>query len=454
MKKIAVIFGLLVALLMTGCESNEPSNNNQEQEFTPVASIGKDNRVIYQVNLRSFSQEGTLAALQNDLDRLQTLGVDILWLMPIHPVGQQDKVGALGSPYAPRDYKAIDPAYGTEQDLKNLVHAAHSKGMAVWLDWVANHTAKDCAWVTEHLEYYGKKGKLHPYSPTGYGDVYQLDHGNAGLQAAMKDALCYWVREFDIDGYRCDFATNIPVSFWKQMREAVNQIKEVEWLCEGDNKTYMQVFDMDYAWGFNDFLNEWVASANVSDLRATCLSFYNNEFYTNKARMLYLTNHDLSAYHGTEFGRYGNAVYPLTVLEFTLSDLPLIYNGQEIGFNQQIDFTSNSKVNWRYKNAKMSNLIHQMTRLKRTVPALASGPNRGTLYNVATSDPNVYAFVRTKGESSAVVVLNFGTQSTEVQLQSGVPDGDYIDFLTGQSVDISEVSTVTLTANGYAVFVK
>ncbi|NDV81645.1 hypothetical protein D0T87_06565 [Bacteroides sp. 51] len=450
----------MVVVGLIGCSSDpdtpDPGPGTEPPGNENIQPITKSNRVIYEVNVRNYSTGGNFAGLQKDLQRLKEVGVDILWLMPIHPIGEQNRGGTLGSPYSVKDYKAVNPDYGTLADFKSLVSAAHALNMEVWLDWVANHTAWDHPWVSEHLDYYAEKNGQRPYSPENWTDVAQLDFNNPGLRAAMIDAMQYWVREADIDGYRCDAVTYVPLSFWKEARPEVDKIKKITWLAEGDKPEYMEVFDYDYAWGFNNDLNDFGKSKDVSKLIQACENLYNNADYASKGRMVYLTNHDLNAYDGTEFTRYGGFVLPLTVLYFTIYDMPLLYNGQEIGMNKTMGLFDANPVAWTPVNTTMSNLIKQLTRLKRTQPALESGAGRGTLTRYQTTSSNVYAYSRKKGDSEVVVLLNFSSAPANTRFNGATPSGEFKNYLSTDTdkLTFTAQTTVTLPANGYAIYVK
>ncbi|NCC98369.1 MAG: hypothetical protein EOL95_01525 [Bacteroidia bacterium] len=417
-----------------------------------ASPVSNDAKVIYEINVLNYSSSGNFSAITNDMARLKDLGVDVLWLMPIFSIGVEGRVGVYGSPYATKDYYSVNANYGSLADFKNLVAAAHENGMEVWLDIACNHTAKDNAWVQSHLEYYGYNLR----SPFNWNDVYQLDYTyngtNTPLYNAMTDVLKYWVSECDIDGYRCDYATGVPVSFWQHARTEVDKIKAVTWLCEGDDSNYISTFDMDYAWGFNDDLAAFAGHRTVSTLINECNNLFFNSKYTNKSKMVYLTNHDLSAYNQTEFQRFGDFYLPLLVLSFTIYDHPLLYNGQEIG--QSITtFVDKQTINWSNVNSQINGLVKKLISLKHNYSALKDGPNRGTLNNLSASSPNVYAYERTDGESSIIVMLNFSTSSSTFSLNNR-PSGTYADYLNGGTMDFSSNNSFTLSANGYRIFVK
>lgn len=419
-----------------------------------ITPISKNNRVIYEVNVRNFSPEGNFKGLERDLPRLKDLGVDILWLMPIHPIGQENRIGTKGSPYSVKDYKGINPDYGTGDDLKSLIAAAHASGMEIWLDWVANHTAWDHAWVKSDIKFYASKDGKRPYSPENWTDVAQLDFQNADLRAAMIDAMKYWVEEFNIDGYRCDAATYVPLSFWTEARAVIDEVKKITWLCEGDKATYMQVFDYDYSWGFSNNLNEFGESGNLPEFISNCNKLFSNNAYADKGRMIYITNHDLNAYDGTEFSRFGKNVLPITVLSFTLYDMPLIYNGQEVGMDKQMDLFEVASVQWTPINETINGLFKKLTQLKRTQPALEDGKNRGILKVYPTDNEEVFVYSRKRGSNEVITILNFSDSATKIKFTSTVPLGTFRNYLENGSQSFSTSSEISLPANGYAIYVK
>jgi len=422
---------------------------------TEVKPISDFNKVIYEVNVRNYSAAGTIAALKNDLPRLKDLGVDILWLMPIHPIGEEKRQGTKGSPYAVKDYLAINPDLGTDADLKAFITTAHEQGMEVWLDWVANHTAWDHSWVKEHIDFYAEKNGQRPYSPDGWTDVVELDYSNPALRQAMIDAMKYWVSEFDIDGYRCDAVSFVPVDFWKEARAQVDAIKPITWLAESDNPAYAAVFDMDYAWAFNTSLNEFGHQQNLDQLVAACNKLVNNPNYAEKSRMVYLSNHDLNAFEGTEFSRYGNNVLPLTALYFTVYDMPLIYNGQEIGMNKALSLFEHDPIPWQPTNATYLDLFKRLTRLKRTQPALTGGKGRSPINRYPTNhDDQVLVYSRTQQNNEVLVMLNFSNNPIRFHFTTHSPIGEFVDYLKDGSTHFSTHDPLVLPANGYAIYVK
>ena len=433
---------------------------------TATAKNEAGHQVIYEMNVGSFTTEGTFAAAQQQLGELKTLGVDIVWLMPIYPRG-----GGINSPYAATDFQQTNPNYGTIADLKALVTAAHELNMEVWLDWVPNHTATDAKWVTEHPEYYKKNGDRFVH-PNNYGDVYQLDYGNADLQRAMNDCLKFWIDEADIDGYRCDYISSpeIPTAYWQATIPEIKGYKNgktITFLGETDiaqDVTRLKTagFDYDYAWAFqSSLINYGSAGNNSARLKAFANTLLDASKSQSFGRMLYLTNHDQNWNESkkTLTEKYGNNRYPLTVLAYTLYGMPLIYNGQETGGNQALNYFTDTKIDWTTKDDKMRNTIRTLTALKHAVPALDD--KAPVDWVTVTGSTSVLAYSRKAGDSEVLVVLNMSTSTVNATL-TDLTAGDWSLWLNSETIaegtsrqqTLSALQTVSLEAKGYHVYVR
>ena len=426
-------------------------------------------QVIYQMNVGSFSAEGTFAAAQQRLSELKTLGVDIVWLMPIYPRG-----GGINSPYAATNFQQTNPSYGTIADLKSFVTRAHELNMEVWLDWVPNHTATDADWVTTHPEYYAKSGgqMIHP---NGYGDVWQLDYSNTNLVNAMNDCLKFWIDQADIDGYRCDYISSpyIPTSYWQStipMIKSYKTGKKITFLGEADIAQHNDAarlktagFDYDYAWAYQtSLLNFGPNGVYAAPLRSNATTMLNASNTVSFKRMLYLTNHDQNWNEDkkTLTEKYGNNRYPLTVLAYTLYGMPLIYNGQEIGGNQPLNYFQDTKIDWTVKDDKMLNTIRTLTALKHTVPALSDD----AIVNLITVSGNTSAMALTRksGDSEILVVMNMANSAGNATI-TGLTSGAWSLWLTSETIaqgtsrkqeTFGTSKTISLEAKGYRVYVK
>lgn len=431
-----------------------------ESTFVP------NQNVIYELDLYNFTSAGTLAAAQQRLDYLKDLGIDIIWLMPIHPRGVQGRIGSLGSPYAPRDYHAVNSDFGTIDDLRNFVNAAHQRGMQVWLDWVANHTAKDNVWITQHRDYYNSTLT----SPNGYGDVYQLDYSKEATQVAMIEAMEYWIDQVDIDGFRCDYISSntIPTAFWTRAIKALKEYKPgktITMLGEGDmansvSRLLVCGWDYDYAWGFQSALVN--NKNNPTGVLNQCRNLVGDLRFIDVSRMVYLTNHDQN-YNSSMTTQYGNNAYAFTVLTFTLYGMPMLYNGQETGYlmSRKLDYFNRTPINWNSVDSKMLNTVKALTALKHSCDALIDNGDRASEVTfLNTGNNNVIAYTRSHNDQQCLVVLNLGT-STVNTVVSGLKAGEWkkaidvnniADGLTAIPVNLNATQSFSIPAGGYQVY--
>ena len=475
MKKTYLFF-LCLAGLLVGCKDQNAPELNVETplEVDNTTAISTNNRVIYEMNLYNFTSQGTLSAAEARLSELRTLGIDIVWLMPIQPRSQQGKIGSLGSPYALHDYTAVNSQHGTLDDMKSFVNKAHALGMEVWLDWVPNHTGLDHVWVTEHPDYYKYSGSQIVH-PNNYSDVYQLDYSNPEMCAAMQQAMIYWVTNVGVDGFRCDYVSSpqIPASFWSatipMLQEAAG--RKIWMLGEADfadkPALYQVGFDYDYAWGYHDRVKIQVGKTDAaSKLQAQCKSLLSNTNYENMDRMVYLTNHDDIGDNFSEnyFGYHGDNVAPLTVVEFTLYGMPLLYNGQEIGYRKVQNYFNRDAINWSNPNKKLQNTIRTLVALRHTQPALAGGKKaeRPTTTFLKCSEKTCMAYTKVKGDNTVLVVINLSADDVECDIQ-GIPAGIYTQWLNGatiadrvvkQDVELTATMHMSMPKKGYRVYVK
>lgn len=417
-----------------------------------------ENRVIYEVFVRNFSPQGNLKGVEAQIPRLKELGVDVVWLMPIYKLGDTGKWGTYSSPYAVKDYTKIDPDNGTEQDLRDLVKTIHAHGMEIWFDWVGNHTSLDNVWVSQHPDFYKWNGNQIEH-PHGWNDVYQLAIDNTAMHDEMIRCMQYWVTNFDIDGYRCDYASGPSQEFWRKASERVlKNGKRIAWLAEDDSRPELVskgYFDYNYAWGFRDRLVEFTKNINVSNLKNECSKLHNDNNYKGRSRMVYLSNHDVVQDNkGTEDVHFGRFLKPMTVLEFTIYGMPLLYNGQEIQYKSgAVMLSEKTPINWSNPDNEMNALIKTLCNLKHTQPALNTGSESGSLINFTAGDSKVYAYERRRGNEHVVVMLNFGDNATTFKLTGDLSNINGVDVFTGKKARLASGESFTLPALGYAVYI-
>ena len=450
---------LSLVLLFTAC-----GQGTQSFTVDGTKPLGDANRVIYQMNVGAFTAKGTFQAAQQGLDRLDTLGVDILWLMPIYPRG-----ATMHSPYASMNFRDVNPDYGTVADLKAFVSRAHELGMKVWLDWVPNHVAVENPWVTSHPEYFTKDDKGQMIHPHGWGDVYELNYQCEGLVNEMNEALKFWVDSCDVDGFRCDYVSSptIPVSYWQNIiaeLKSKSSKRPVEFLSETDitNSENIRIdscgFDYDYAWDFQGTLAwKFKNSTSADSLKAICERFLAASAKVKNRRMVYLTNHDQNYNDGghTLKDFYGDNRYALTVLDFTFYGMPLIYQGQEIGDPDTLNYFTDAKVKWDRVDRKMLNTVRTLIALHHQQPSLAAA---AAVEFLPTNNASVLAWRR----GNVVAVVNLAETDVKV-LVDGLDEGDYDQWLNSQTIAIAPAckavslassEPIALEAKGYAVYVK
>ena len=378
---------------------------------------------IYEVNVRQYTPEGTLNAFAAHLPRLQQMGVDILWFMPIHPIGKLKRKGKLGSYYAVSDYKAINPEFGKLKDFKALVQQAHELGMKVIIDWVANHTAWDHEWVKQHPEWYLKndKGQIQSYrydngtEVEDWTDVVGLDYSQKPLWTAMIQAMQYWVKETDIDGFRCDVAHLLPLKFWQQARAKLDAQKPMFMLAESDDaQLHDAAFDMTYDWALQDVLKKIAkGQADVRDLK-DYLASAANALPTDGYRMTFTANHDTNSWHNHDAGHFGDAFAAMAVIAATFPGMPLVYGGQESGLNKMLQFFEKDTIDWQ--NFKHEKLYANLLAMKKKHPALHNGALGAPVEVFDAENHHILAFRRQKGIDVVSVQVNMSGQNQSFNL--------------------------------------
>ena len=441
----SIVAALLVALMGSTAASAAPA---EKKIAKPALPSWAENAVIYEANLRQGTPERNLKGLQKRLPALKDLGVDIVWLMPIHPISQLNRKGTLGSYYAVKDYKAVNPEFGTMEDLKEFVRTAHSLGLKVILDEVCNHTGCDNAWVTDHPEYYVKDKNGKMVGPYDWTDTYKLDYSNPGTVEAMADALKFWVAEADIDGYRCDVAGEVPVAFWEKIIPELQAIKPVFMLAESSTPALLNSFNADYAWPMKDCFNDIAATQGVNQYaidhnqnraNATAQSIVallkklDKDYPAGSIHMNMVTNHDLNSWEGTEFERYGKGLGAFAVLSYTLPGMPMMYTGQEVGFNHAFEFFETDSVTPDYTPNQVTTFYEMLNSLKQNHSSLNASGQLDTMTVWNTTSPDILAFTRDDNSGDKVtVIVNLSNNETNVTFTDLAPKADsMINYFTG-----------------------
>lgn len=456
MKKLTNLCILALALLticscQPGAKKETPSGPEGQAHFPEWSK----NAIMYEVNVRQYTPEGTFKAFETHLPRLKEMGVDILWLMPIHPISEKNRKGSLGSYYSVKDYKAVNPEFGTMDDFKALVGKAHEMGFKVMIDWVGNHTGWDNQWITDHKDWYTQDSLGNVIPPVAdWSDVADLNYDNQQMRNAMLDALKFWVREADVDGYRCDFAGGVPVDFWEKARISLDSIKPV--LMLGENQDQMDLlnkaFNLNYGWAFHHLMNG-VAQGKKTALQMDSLLVREDSIYPENTYALQFTsNHDENSWQGTEYERMGEAAKTMAILSFTVPGMPLIYTGQEAGLNKRLAFFEKDSVDWM--NLEMQQFYQRLIQLKKAQPALWNGAAGGQLTVVPNNAPKqVLAFIREKDNSQVLAVFNLSAQPVDVTLEMA-KKGSYQEYFSGKNIKLKKQATIALDKWGAKLFIR
>jgi glycosidase len=414
------------------------------------------NATIYQINTRQFSEEGTFKAAEKELPRLKELGIDIIWLMPIHEIGEKNRKGTLGSPYAVKDYYSVNPEFGTLEDLKAFVKTAHDLDMYVILDWVANHTAWDNVLVKDHLEWYAKdyKGDYRPTPWWDWSDIIDLDYSKPELRKYMTDAMSYWVKEADIDGYRCDVAGFVPIEFWNNLRVELDAIKPVFMLAEWDSRDlHAHAFDMTYAWSWNESMHN--ICTGKADVNALYVYYSWNEsaYPENSMRMTFVSNHDKNAWEGTMYEQFGDGLEAAIALSVIGEGMPLIYNGQEAGNDKRLAFFEKDPIQW--KDHEIGDLYKSLFKLMKNNTALWHAKWGSRMVKVPNNyESEVLSFVRQNEAGKVFAVFNFSDEAKTVDFKETLYHGTYLVFDTNEEVALNADSTLELEPWEYKIYVK
>ncbi|MEP1033460.1 alpha-amylase family glycosyl hydrolase [Ekhidna sp.] len=427
---------LLLSVILCACTVPKPKEESTKLEIS-YPEKAKD-AVIYEVNIRQYTPEGTFNAFASHLPRLKDLGVDILWIMPIQPIGEKNRKGGLGSYYSIQDYTSVNPAHGTMDDFKSLVRKAHENDMIVILDWVANHTAFDHPW-TEKEGYYmtDSLGNVTWPEGTDWTDVADLNYDNMDMQDEMIAALRYWVTETDIDGYRCDVAGFVPMEFWKRAKDSLDTTKDLFMLAEWDEPKMHDSFHMTYGWGFHHYMNEVAKGEKNADSLVSFIKKDLIRYPSDAIRMNFTTNHDENSWNGTVFERFGEGHKAYAVLAFTIQGMPLIYSGQEAGLDERLAFFEKDTIEWGA--VKYQDFYSGLIDIKHNNPALHNGEFGGTPQFLETGNPMVIAYTRAKGGNEVTVIINLSDEKQEIILPSST---SFSDFFSGQTITsaVSELS--------------
>jgi glycosidase len=410
--------------------------------------------IIYEVYTRAFSKEGNFAGVEKRLPELKELGVTILWIMPIHPLGVEKRKGTLGSPYSVQDYYGINPEFGTLDDFKALVAAAHKHDMKIVIDLVANHTAWDSKMAKEHPEWFTKDSAGNFIPPVAdWSDVIDLNYNNKELRLYMIEMLKYWVRDIGIDGYRCDVSEMVPVDFWDEARAALDSIKPVFMLSEGMYaEHHLKAFDMTYGWNSYHTMADIFAGKKPAFEMDSVLIRESLSYPKGSLRLRFSSNHDENAWDMPDIQKFGDdGAKMAAVLTNTFPGVPLLYNGQEVGSREKLGLFEKHEIDWT-KGKEWRDFYTTLYSLRKNNSALAVGDYQF----VKNSLPDkIYSFIRTDGRNTVLVAVNFSDkqQTVTLTLPKVFPSLGYIDAFTEKPVAFKFVQRITIPKHGYKVFI-
>ncbi|MBR0255982.1 MAG: alpha-amylase [Bacteroidales bacterium] len=418
MKKILSF--LLILFCLAACKKAVPEGNVTHVVHPEWAK----NAVIYQVNVRQFSPEGTFAAVEPQLDRLAELGVDILWLMPIHPIGVEGRKGTLGSYYAVKDYCAVNPEFGTLEDFDHFLAAAHEKGFKVILDWVANHTGRDHAWTREHRDWYHLDAEGNLATQYDWTDIAHLDYVNhPEVYDAMEQQMKFWV-DRGVDGFRCDVASEVPTDFWDKTFADFRAQRpgELFFLAEAETPALqVDAFDAYYAWRQMHLWYDLAAGkVNANDLADFYVSYADSVgMPAGTWAMNFVSNHDQNSWSGTNLEMFGPTLKQFTVLSFLLPGIPMLYNGDEICLSKRLQFFEKDPIDWSRDPFEMTKLYKELIALRDLHACLWAAPWGGTMAVLPTDHPEqIFAFEREEEGDMCLAMFNFSDEVVTYKVEN------------------------------------
>ena len=416
--------------------------------------------VLYELNVRQFTPEGTFAAARERLPFLRSVGIDAIWLMPIYTIGVEGRKGSLGSYYSIRDYKGINDEFGTAADFREFIATAHSLGMRVLLDWVANHTARDARWLEEKpYDWYEREADGTAKVPWDWTDTAKLNYSNHDVWLGQIDAMRYWVEEFNVDGFRCDMAMLVPIEFWQEASNELHRIKsDIFMLAEAEeDNLFDRAFNMSYQWNIHHIMCDIAKGARrVWDMR-NAIHSERAKYPREAMRMSFTSNHDENSWSGSEQSRFGAALDVMTVMTFLMpSTMPLIYTGQEVGYNHSFEFFERDAIPAEaYVENRTTELYRRLTSLKHKERALAAGERGGEMIEIENNAKDcMMTFVREVDGSRVVAIVNLSPYTIHADFRTGIYAGKYYDALSGERVVLDDHVERDIAPWQYQILVK
>lgn len=404
-------------------------------------------KTIYEVNIRQYTESGSFKAFESHIPRLKEMGVEILWLMPITPISEKARKGSMGSYYACSSYTKINPEFGNEQDFLSLIHLAHKHEMKVIIDWVANHTGRQHEWMETNPDWFSRDEEGNFTERNGWEDVVDLNFENHDMRAALIGAMQYWVRTFNIDGFRCDMAHLVPLAFWSSARKACETIKPLFWLAECEDIEYHSVFDASYAWSWMHETEKLAKGQSGVNEIYNLLHDY-AQYPKSAYKLFFTSNHDENTWNGTEYEKYGIAAKAWAVFTFMWKGIPLIYSGQEQPNHKRLAFFDKDNIEWT-NTPKLTSFYKTLIQLRKQYSCLVEGDS----FNLPTQSNEVMAFLR-YDHQIILVVLNFSHQIQKIELEHEFLKGQFLNAFSGLSFAFNKQVSFELMPGDYFVYVK
>lgn len=402
---------------------------------------------IYEVNIRQYTPEGTFKAFEQHIARLHNMGIDILWLMPVTPISVEKRQGTYGSYYAASSYTDIDPLYGSIDDFHALIHTAHYYGMKVMIDWVANHTGYDHQWTKKHASWYRKDAAGNFTDLYGWVDVIDLNYEIPEMRMEMINSMKYWVKQFDIDGFRCDMARTVPIDFWIEARSECDAVKPLFWLAECEILNYHEAFDLTYGWecmrSFEKYMKGEIKLADIINILITY-----SHYPIGSRKLLFTTNHDENTYWGTEYEKFGSNAKALAVFSCTWPGIPLIYSGQEKPNTKRLAFFEKDSIDWEGK-VELHDFYKTLLTIRKKNKALQES---ASVLLLQTDQPDVLAYLCRRQSDKVLVLMNLSKEECSFSVHHPAITGDYHNLFSGEAKSITRKESFTFAPGEYVVY--
>lgn len=412
----------------------------------PIVAWG-NGASIYEVNVRQYTREGTLRAFIEHLPRLYRMGVDIIWLMPITPVSIKKRQGTYGSYYAASSYIDIDPAYGSATDLKELIKIVHGYDMKLIIDWVANHTGYDHQWAVAYPEWYRKDDKGNFIDLYGWVDVIDLNYEVPAMRSEMIRSMIYWIKEFDIDGFRCDMARTVPVDFWIEARGECDAVKPLFWLAECEIQSYHEAFDVTYGWEVMRAIDKYMTGEKtLSDIIAILNSY--SMYPIGSRKLLFTSNHDENTYWGTEYEKYGSRAKAMAVFTCTWPGIPLIYSGQEKPNMKRLEFFEKDFIDWQGET-ELHDFYKILLGLRKKNKALQES---ASVIIMPSHHPDVLIYLCRRQQDKVFVLLNFSDAEAIFHFDHPAIKDVYKELFSGNNQTITRKESFCFGPGEYRVY--